>query len=637
MAKITDLPTETLLEVASHLEAGIHLAHLALTCHRFVDILMPQVLDTMAIHLEEATFQKSIKISPPIDHQISREPRRDIFIRSYGKIEVYVHKTTLEQMRSVRCLICRAKEIRDVELFVAESSRGTNLRNLIEGMGTCIGRRHLRLRVTTVPRKSGITVRIFQPNVVPSQITASTEPTTTIHITSSVTFTTLARVTNPLQIMQPANIDNQSTQPSQSDSVQAPSNVIEASSAVIGTRRNSRLWSFPLPSFFRRRTTRSPSSQNSSTTSQTAASPSNVLFTSASDLPPSAAAGISSGIMPSPTTHPTSSAREIPIEIRNNTSGVAMKGHASNVFYAGVQRDPIFYHNSFPKPLVSSLFIDGDTPFHHAVYSAVTQNALRSGITNLSIHRMSFPPSRWTHILPTIALPALKTLTIGNLAIAFEDLTTFLQRHNTIETLILIDNQPIDTAANLPSINGSFLTNLTSLTANPDYIVSFLRGKKPGGLSSLGRLCILSHGNEHHYLSMRSIYHLLSTDNFSELVLVLDDLGTSCLLEWLLSPESGAKQEDGASDCLRGVKTLILNMDDVKWVSRELVITLNNWVNGSSSADGVLAVGNPPIKGVKSWDVRENTETLIWTKCRRLEALKLGRKLRTRPRERREA
>ncbi|PPQ81385.1 hypothetical protein CVT25_015906 [Psilocybe cyanescens] len=556
---VTDLPTETLLEVASCIgpQDSMALAYLALTCRRLYSIYIQQVLDDQAAQLEQVSFLRKIKTTPSIDHQASNGPKRNLFDRVYNKIEVYVETMTLNETRSVRCLICRAKELQDVELLVTESS---SLRNVVEVLGTCIGRTNLRLRVTTIPRKTGIMVRLFQSNITPNQITALTEPISTIHVARSVRVTTsvqisatppTAQATPPMQ----STTHTQVTPPTQAaTSTQGTSNFPDTTTAI----PMRRIWSF-LPPRFRRsrlaRTTPSSSSPSLSSTPSSDLSSSTPSFMNASSSSASTS-NLSSSLnstssSSTPSLSPSIPPNYIPIEIRNNAAGTLIAGYASGTSYSGVQHELAFSISSLPKPQLSSLFIDGRMPFLGIIYP-VTLNALNSHITSLSLHRMSIPPDEWARILPTTALPMLRNLTIGGLSIAFRDLVAFLERHESIETLILLENQAIG-AANLPTY--PILPKLTSLATSSDYILPFLHHKKLGNLPALLRLRIISYTSTGTDYSLHPVYDLLSED----------DLGSS-----------SSERDNKALGYLYGVKTLIVNSHDFS-ISPELSKELKEW------------------------------------------------------------
>ncbi|KDR76868.1 hypothetical protein GALMADRAFT_138909 [Galerina marginata CBS 339.88] len=131
-----------------------------------------------------------------------------------------------------------------------------------------------------------------------------------------------------------------------------------------------------------------------------------------------------------------------------------------------VPRQPEFNIVVPPKLVLASLKIDSGTPFLPSLYPFTLAILNRAPITDLSLSHISFTLFVWSQILPSITMPTLAKLSIGNLSIAFPDLLAFLERHRFIETLDLTDNDVIGVVKLPPT---DLLPNLNLFTANSEY------------------------------------------------------------------------------------------------------------------------------------------------------------------------
>ncbi|KAF8909759.1 hypothetical protein CPB84DRAFT_1765403 [Gymnopilus junonius] len=157
---------------------------------------------------------------------------------------------------------------------------------------------------------------------------------------------------------------------------------------------------------------------------------------------------------------------------------------------SAIPASPKFNFKCPPNPQLSSFAIQSDGLFLPSLYP-VTLNALNhSPIHTLSMSDMTLTLYDWSHILPAITMPFLKTLSISTISIAFPDLLAFLARHASIETLDFTENYIIGVVEFHPEHILTLLSRLTSLTAYCGYLIPFMQHKKAGHFPHLRNITI---------------------------------------------------------------------------------------------------------------------------------------------------
>lgn len=134
--------------------------------------------------------------------------------------------------------------------------------------------------------------------------------------------------------------------------------------------------------------------------------------------------------------------------------------------------------NCFPIPLPWSsqlhcLNITSPILFQTPFYSATIRLLNSSPLRSLSLDGLGLSHYDWTLILPSITIPTLTSLSLGNSQIAFPDLSAFLKRHPSIKRLDLAKGVAIGPLKENASRH--LLPDCEELIANPEYLVHFLR------------------------------------------------------------------------------------------------------------------------------------------------------------------
>ncbi|PPQ68805.1 hypothetical protein CVT26_001720 [Gymnopilus dilepis] len=147
-----------------------------------------------------------------------------------------------------------------------------------------------------------------------------------------------------------------------------------------------------------------------------------------------------------------------------------------------------------PHPHLSSFTLRSDSLFYPNLYSLTLHllNTARIRTLFLASSRMSLHD--WGHILQSLTMPELKTLSVGQVAIAFPDLLAFLFRHPSIEKLEL-GSPDVTGTVKVPHAQGiCLLPHLASLTAHREHLVPFIQLKKHGHVPSLRHFSVIVDG-----------------------------------------------------------------------------------------------------------------------------------------------
>ncbi|KDR76869.1 hypothetical protein GALMADRAFT_155581 [Galerina marginata CBS 339.88] len=523
---VTDLPTELLLEITSYLGfEGISQVRLALTCRRFYETLIPQILEDQIKHADKLVAASRVHLIQDLSANEQgtdkatvgsiTEPFKGFFRRLAFRVG-----GDEKDFRCVQGLITRAKHLEEVDLQLGEVC---SLREVAAVLNSCIGRPGLRLSVggTISSTERGPFEFDFRSNGKPIRLEELVTPPPSPPITETAKhyFWSFLRVLQP---------------------------------------------------FFR-------ASQGQ-------------VIPSAKNPPARKEAAMSSS--------PVS--REISV--------------------IATLRNPRFHISTLPQPQLISFIISSEALFLPSIYP-VTLNALNnSPIRTLSLSNLTLSLFDWAQILPSITLPFLENLMIGNLSLGFPDFLAFLERHDSIESIDLTGNNVIG-VARLPL--KPILPRLNSLTANHEYLVPFLLQKDREYFPALQKLGILSPGGisspsvarypypEHQ---LHAVYDLISQGRFIDLSITLD-LSTAGLIDWILNtPEA---KDTGRQ--LLGVRSVVATCHGIHLAPN----AVQEWMSRHSSL-----VGGSPTNNFSQFseDPMPFVEILIRSASPHLEVLTLGDK-----------
>jgi len=283
----------------------------------------------------------------------------------------------------------------------------------------------------------------------------------------------------------------------------------------------------------------------------------------------------------------------------------------------------------FPLPsmaLLQSFTINGETLFQPSLYPTVLNIFRSTSLQRLCLLNIRLSLFNWTEILPLISLPALKCLAIGHVSIPVPDLLPFLQRHHTIQELDLTENVVIG-VAELPIT--PILPKLKSMAANSEYIIPFLKHKELKHFSELQNIYVKPL-YEHRPL-IYPVFDVISEGHHSGMILTLDNLASSGLVEWFLGRYRNDPKLSGLNRRICGIQNLVITDPNITLPST-LVDDLEDWIlrhrslTSPSTNDNLSQFDWAPFT-----EYRQTLETLIWLAFPDLETLKIGEAFRAPP------
>ncbi|KAF9529222.1 hypothetical protein CPB83DRAFT_852885 [Crepidotus variabilis] len=211
-----------------------------------------------------------------------------------------------------------------------------------------------------------------------------------------------------------------------------------------------------------------------------------------------------------------------------------------------------------PCPNLTDLHLHSTELFSASMYPWTSYILKSTTLSRLSIH-VKLSLNHWAIILPSLYLPALEELQIGNIDLAFENMLSFLARHSNLRTLDLSLNAAVGVVdfGTYPD-ELSFLPLLETLRATPEYILPFLRQLDyfpklrtldlmpfyltPYTLSNEGE-------RDHRDRFFRPIFDtLLQTSQDKQLHILLHRTALTSLIEWVFFGVPEVKISDDKAD-----------------------------------------------------------------------------------------
>ncbi|TFK68168.1 hypothetical protein BDN72DRAFT_60683 [Pluteus cervinus] len=202
------------------------------------------------------------------------------------------------------------------------------------------------------------------------------------------------------------------------------------------------------------------------------------------------------------------------------------------------------------KPGVTHIEIHTPILFHAPLYQCTIHILNHSPLLSLSVDGLGLTHYDWTHILPSIRIPTLQSLALGDSQIAFPDLVAFLKRHK--DTLRKLDLSKGVAIGGLKSTNTKgLLANVEELTANPEYLGHFL-GSGPEDLPRLKAVTVTSeYGAKermYDYSQFDGVFKCLArrpmNGEHSRLSIGMRCLSSPGLEEWLVDGSKNSKVAD---------------------------------------------------------------------------------------------